>query len=100
MSPVTNKGIIFKAIPEGLPKSDVHFELVHRTIDIENLKLGENDFILKNLYLSLDPYIRMTLREPHIKSFMPPQIIGHVLNGVGVSEVVKSNNPTHKIGDL
>ncbi|CAG8606305.1 8112_t:CDS:2 [Funneliformis caledonium] len=100
MPAVSNNGIIFKAIPEGIPQPDVHFELIHRTIDIENLKLGKNDFILRNLYLSLDPYIRTTLREPHSESFLPPQRIGHVISGLGVSEVIKSNDHNHKVGDL
>ena len=38
--------------------------MAHRTIDIENLNLEENDFVLKNLYLSIDPYVRITLQEP------------------------------------
>ncbi|CAG8692816.1 7219_t:CDS:2 [Funneliformis mosseae] len=100
MSTVSNKGIIFKAVPEGLPNSNVHFEVVHHKIDIKNLKLGENDFILRNLYLSLDPYVRLTMKESHIDPVMPSQAIGHVLSGIGVSEVVKSNNPNLKVGDL
>ncbi|CAG8463953.1 3398_t:CDS:2 [Funneliformis caledonium] len=100
MSTVSNKGIIFKAVPEGLPNPNVHFEVVHHKIDIKNLKLGENDFILRNLYLSLDPYVRLTMKESHIDPVMPSQAIGHVLSGIGVSEVVKSNNPNLKVGDL
>ncbi|CAI2165692.1 11064_t:CDS:2 [Funneliformis geosporum] len=100
MSAVSNTGTIFKAIPEGLPNPDVHFEVIHRTIDIKNLKLDENDFILRNLYLSLDPYVRLTMREPQIDSYMPSNLIGHIMSGIGVSEVVKSNNPNHKVGDL
>jgi NADPH-dependent curcumin reductase CurA len=53
MTVVTNKGVIFKAIPKGIPKADEHFELAHRTIDIKNLNLGENDIVLRNLYLSV-----------------------------------------------
>ncbi|GES73051.1 NADP-dependent oxidoreductase [Rhizophagus clarus] len=64
MTVISNKGVILKAIPNGMPKVDEHFELVHRTIDIENLKLGENEVVLKNLYLSLDPYIHLTFEEP------------------------------------
>jgi NADPH-dependent curcumin reductase CurA len=100
MKTVSNKGVNFKAIPKGLPKADEHLELVHRTIDIENLKLDENEIVLRNLYLSIDPYIRVTLREPHIKSSLPLSQVGQIINGLGVSEVVKSNSPTYKVGDL
>ena len=100
MKTASNRGVIFKAIPKGIPKVDEHFELVHRTIDIENLKLEENEIVLKNLYLSIDPYIRITLREASIKSPIPPMPVGQIISGIGVSEVVKSNNPNHKVGDL
>src|SRR6266498_2332802 len=99
MTIVSNKGVIFKAVPKGIPKVDEHFELANRTIDIENLKLGENEFLLRNLYLSLDPYVRSTLRESHIKSYMPAVPIGHIITGVGVSEVIKSNHSNYKVGD-
>jgi NADPH-dependent curcumin reductase CurA len=93
MTVVSNKGVILKAAPSGIPKVDEHFELVHRTIDIENLKLEENDVILKNLYLSLDPYIRpMILNNP--------ATVGQIIVGYGLSKVVKTNNPNYKVGDF
>ncbi|GES73056.1 NADPH-dependent oxidoreductase 2-alkenal reductase [Rhizophagus clarus] len=106
MTVVTNKGVILKAIPEEIPNVDEHFELTHRTIDIKNLNLGENEIFLRNLYLSLDPYIRFTLKKPdldHIKVDTPianKVPVGQVISGLGVSEVVKTNNPNYKIGDL
>jgi NADPH-dependent curcumin reductase CurA len=104
MTAKSNKGIILKAYPKGMPKVDEHFELVHRTIDIENLDLKENEFILRSLYLSIDPYVRVTLKEPVPTSAITVAEkevpLGQVILGNGISEVVKTNNPNYKIGDL
>ncbi|RIA91067.1 hypothetical protein C1645_805397 [Glomus cerebriforme] len=106
MTIVSNKGVILKAIPKRTPKADEHFGLVHRTIDIKNLNLEKNELVLRNLYLSLDPYIRFTLKEPEpvqtdqtvpLKQSVP---IGQVISGFGVSEVVKTNNLNYEVGDL
>ncbi|PKC58658.1 hypothetical protein RhiirA1_470647, partial [Rhizophagus irregularis] len=64
MTVKSNKGVILKAYPKGIPEVDENFELVHRTIDIESLNLKENEFVLRNLYLSIDPYVRITLQDP------------------------------------
>ncbi|CAB5357472.1 unnamed protein product [Rhizophagus irregularis] len=103
---VSNKGLILKEYPKGLPNADKHFELVPRTIDIKNLNLGENEIVVRNIYLSLDPYVRFTLREPEpeyvsVDTLLEKRVsIGQVIIGVGVSEVVKTNNPNFKVGDL
>jgi NADPH-dependent curcumin reductase CurA len=102
MTVKSNKGVILKANPKGTPKVDENFELVHRTIDIENLNLKENEFVLRNLCLSIDSYVRITLQEPTSSGakFDKKIPVGQVINGLGVSEVVKTNNPNYKVGDL
>ncbi|POG67061.1 hypothetical protein GLOIN_2v1650793 [Rhizophagus irregularis DAOM 181602=DAOM 197198] len=102
MTVKSNKGVILKAYPKGIPKLDENFELTHRTIDIECLNLKENEFILRNLYLSIDPYVRVTLQDPTsiIMKYSKGVLTGQVVNGLGVSEVVKTNNPNYKVGDL
>ncbi|CAB4395694.1 unnamed protein product [Rhizophagus irregularis] len=97
---VSNKGVLFKAIPTGLPVIGEHFEVVDRTIDIENFKLGENELLLKNAYISLDPYIRERMREPHIESYIPPFHVGKVMVGDGTSVVIKSTHPQYHEGDI
>ncbi|PKK67199.1 NAD(P)-binding protein [Rhizophagus irregularis] len=102
MTVKSNKGVILKAYPKGIPKLDENFELTHRTIDIECLNLKENEFVLRNLYLSIDPYVRVTLHDPALNFMKHGKMIstGQVISGLGVSEVVKTNNPNYKVGDL
>ncbi|EXX67957.1 hypothetical protein RirG_109450 [Rhizophagus irregularis DAOM 197198w] len=102
MTVKSNKGVILKAYPKGIPEVDENFELTHRTIDIECLNLKENEFVLRNLYLSIDPYVRVTLHDPALNFMKHGKMIstGQVISGLGVSEVVKTNNPNYKVGDL
>jgi NADPH-dependent curcumin reductase CurA len=102
MTVKSNKGVILKAYPKGIPEVDENFELTHRTIDIENLKLEENEVVLRNLCLSIDPYVRISLQEPTstVMEYENKISIGQVIAGLGVSEVVKTNNPNYKAGDL
>ena len=53
---------------------------------------------MKNLWMSVDPYMRgrMTDRE----SYVPPFELGKVMQGGATGEVVASNNPNFKPGDV
>ncbi|CAN1799071.1 2-alkenal reductase (NADP(+)-dependent) [Linum perenne] len=57
-------------------------------------------FLLKNLYLSCDPYMRGRMRPPFPASYIPSFIPGQPIEGFGVSKVVDSDNPDYKPGDL
>src|SRR4051794_2216390 len=84
---VKNTRIIFKSIPDGLPDPEKHMEIVEPEFDLDNIELKEDEFVLRNLYLSLDPYMRGRMRPQNIKSYAPAFKLGEVLTGHGVSEV-------------
>ncbi|XP_028792585.1 2-alkenal reductase (NADP(+)-dependent) isoform X1 [Neltuma alba] len=95
---VRNKQVLLKDFVSGFPKeSDMLF-----TISSVILKLPEdsNGVLVKNLYLSCDPYMRIRmskqLRLSYIESFQP----GSPISGLGVSEVIDSRNPKFSKGDL
>jgi len=54
--------------------------------------------LVRNIYLSLDPYMRGRLRDA--KSYAAPVEIGEVITGGTVGEVVKTNHPDYKVGDI
>ena len=58
---------------------------------------GEGEVLVRNLYLSLDPYMRMRMNEG--KSYAPPVQIGEVMVGGTIAEVVESKDPRFKAGD-
>ena len=59
---------------------------------------GEGQILLKSLFLSLDPYMR--LRMDDAKSYAPPVEIGAVMVGGTVSEVIASRHPGYRPGDI
>ncbi|KAK9288825.1 hypothetical protein L1049_017290 [Liquidambar formosana] len=94
---VANKQVIFKDYISGFPKeSDMY--VTTGTIRLE-VPEGSKAVLVKNLYLSCDPYMRtrMTKMEgSYIDSFEPrlPMV------GYGVAKVLDSGHPEFKKGDL
>ncbi|RTL72770.1 MAG: NADP-dependent oxidoreductase [Hyphomicrobiales bacterium] len=59
---------------------------------------GPKEVLVRNIYLSLDPYMRGRMRD--VASYAPPVGIGEVMTGGTVGEVVASNHPGFKVGDF
>ncbi|CAL0305978.1 unnamed protein product [Lupinus luteus] len=99
MAEVKNKQVILRDYVTGFPKeSDLN--IVESTITL-NLPEGSNDVLLKNLYLSCDPYMRILMNKD-----LPPELStrsyspGSPIRGYGVSKVLESGHPDYKKGDL
>ncbi|KAK6130594.1 hypothetical protein DH2020_035686 [Rehmannia glutinosa] len=95
---VSNKQIVLKDYVKGYPKES---DMVLKTSSIK-LKVPEDchDAVLvKNLYLSCDPYMRNRMSKiegSYVDSFTP----GSPITGYGVARVVDSCHPNFKKGDL
>lgn len=87
-----NQQILLVARPEGEPSAD-NFRLVSTPVP----KLGAGQVLVRNHYLSLDPYMRGRMSEG--KSYAQPQPLGEVMIGGTVGEVVASNSPAFAVGD-
>nr|CAG8514845.1 14487_t:CDS:2 [Entrophospora candida]CAG8526457.1 2772_t:CDS:2 [Entrophospora candida] len=97
----SNTGIKFKSIPgRQFPVIGEHIEIVHNKIDIDSYGLKQDELLVKNIYISLDPYMRGKMRPPEIKSYNEAFVVGKVLEAGGVGKVIKSNNSRYKVGDL
>ena len=68
-----------------------------RAVDAPMPTAGEGEFVVRQHYLSLDPYMRGRLSDA--KSYAKPQEVGAVMGGGAVGEVVESKNPRFKVGD-
>lgn len=88
-----NLQVLLKRRPVGLPAAD-DFEL--RGSDIP--QPGENQVLVRNRWLSLDPYMRGRMSDA--KSYATPVQIGGVMTGGTVGEVVASGDPGFKPGDM
>ena len=60
--------------------------------------LSEGQVLVRQRFLSLDPYMRPRMTE--MRSYTPPFNLGQPLTGGSVGEVVESRNPRFAKGDL
>lgn len=72
--------------PEGLPARE-DFKLV--TVPLASI--GQNEVLVKNLWMSVDPYMRGRMTER--KSYIEPFALNTALEGGAIGEVIASNNP-------
>lgn len=87
------KCITLAARPEGAPK-DSDFKLETRAVP----EPGEGEVLVRVHYMSLDPYMRGRMDDA--KSYAEPVPLGGIMEGGGAGEVIASNDPAFKPGDM
>jgi hypothetical protein len=88
----TYQRIVLAARPQGgVAPTDFRLEAVPVP------EIGEGQLLVRNHYLSLDPYMRMRMED--IKSYAAPQAIDEVMIGGTAGEVIASKNPKFAVGD-
>ena len=92
MATTTNRQIHLASRPDGEP-TPANF----RVVDAPLPQLRENQVLVRNHYLSLDPYMRGRMNDA--KSYAVPQELDKVMGGGTVGEVVESRHPSYKAGD-
>ncbi|CAK8560055.1 unnamed protein product [Lathyrus sativus] len=93
-----NKQVILNDYVTGFPKES-DMSIVDSTITLK-IPEGSNDLVLlKNLYLSCDPYMRILMTKDTTAG-LGALIPGSPLTGFGVSTVVESRGPDYKKDDL
>ena len=93
MIPATHRQIRLAARPTGYPRDD-DFRIVESPVP----EPGPGEFLVRVVYLSLDPYMRGRMSDA--RSYVPPVAIGDVMEGGIVGEVVRSNHPGFAVGDV
>jgi NADPH-dependent curcumin reductase CurA len=93
MSAQENRQWLLASRPRGMVDPSC-FEL--RTVPVPEPADGQ--FLVRNLYLSLDPAMRAWLTD--LPSYIPPVAIGDVMRGGCVAKVVESKHPDFSVGDL
>ncbi len=88
-----NKQVLLASRPTGAVEES-HFRIVESDIP----KAGANEFVVRNHYLSLDPYMRG--RMDNEKSYAAKAEVGAVMVGAAVGEVIESNHEKFKPGDF
>jgi len=93
MNKQINREIRLKSRPVGIPRES-DFEVVETAVPSP----GENQLLVQNLYMSVDPYMRGRMIER--KSYIPPFQIGQTLEGGSVGRVLESRNDQFKPDDV
>src|SRR6187551_4083963 len=86
-----NKQIHLASRPDGEP-TVANFRLVQAPLPT----LRENQVLVRNHYLSLDPYMRGRMNDA--KSYAVPQELNAVMGGGTVGEIVASKNADYPVG--
>ncbi|KAF2620090.1 hypothetical protein F2Q68_00041802 [Brassica cretica] len=104
-----NKQVILKHYINGFPEeSDLMIVTAPDTMELK-VKPGSSTILVKNLFLSCDPYMGTFMREPdsgssevavETLSLLDAFIPGKPIAGVGVSEVIDSDDPCFAKGDF
>ncbi|WP_298967463.1 NADP-dependent oxidoreductase [uncultured Methylobacterium sp.] len=87
-----NRRIVLASRPHGEP-TPAHFRLEKAAVPVPR----DGEVLLRNRYLSLDPYMRG--RMSAAKSYAKPVEINEVMVGGTVAEVVASHRPDFSVGD-
>lgn len=88
----TYQRIVLASRPRGAVTLD-NFRL--ETVDLPDLESGQ--VLVRNHFLSLDPYMRGRLDDA--KSYAPPQKLGEAIVGRAAGVVEASENPLFAVGD-
>ena len=88
----TNRQVLFASRPHGAVTED-NFRLVDTPMPTP----GEGEVLVKNEWLSLDPYMRGRMNEA--KSYAPGAKLGEVMVGQTAGEVLVSRDPAFRPGD-
>jgi NADPH-dependent curcumin reductase len=92
MDTLINRQILLASRPEGEATVD-NFRLVHTPVE----PLAEGEVLVRNHWLSLDPYMRGRMNDS--RSYAQPQPLDEVMIGGTAGEVVASRNPHFQVGD-
>jgi NADPH-dependent curcumin reductase CurA len=89
---IVNKQIHLVKRPQGEPDASC-FALVEQSLG----EPEDGQVLVKNLFLSLDPYMRGRMDDA--KSYAQPQALNEVMVGATAGEVLASRHPDFKPGD-
>src|SRR5512133_1982747 len=93
MGKIVSREIRLASRPKGMP-TPANFAM-------GNVELGaprEGEVLVKNLFMSVDPYMRGRMNEG--KSYVPPFELGKALQGGAVGEVIESRANPFRPGDV
>ncbi|KAK3444318.1 hypothetical protein EUGRSUZ_H01883 [Eucalyptus grandis] len=95
---VRNRQVIFRDYVSGSPE-ETDMEVRESVLELRAPE-GSNGVLVRNLYLSCDPYMRIRMRKLDVPSYRESFHPGSPIIGYGVARVLESCHPNFKKGDL
>ncbi len=92
MTSIVNREVFLKSRPVGVPAAD-NFAIRESILP----ELADNQILIRNQYMSVDPYMRGRMRD--LKIYAAPFEEGEVMTGGAVGKVLASNHPEFQEGD-
>ena len=89
----TYRRIVLARRPVAMPQES-DFRMEEASIP----RPGDGEVLIRNIYLSLDPYMRGRMRD--VKSYAPPQQLDEVMVGGTVGVIDSSNNGRFAVGEF
>ncbi len=93
MTNIISREIRLVSHPQGMPTAE-NFALVPTELGL----LPDQQVLVRNLYLSVDPYMRGRMNDS--KSYVPSFELDKALDGGAVGEVIESRTAAFKVGDV
>ena len=87
-----NRCVVLNARPVGVPGPEF-FDVVSRPTP----EPGDGEFLVKNLYLLVDPAMRGWVNDA--PNYSPPVPVGDVMRAIAVGEVIESRHSNYLPGD-
>ncbi|KAF8931569.1 putative zinc-type alcohol dehydrogenase-like protein PB24D3.08c [Dissophora ornata] len=93
----SNKAIVFLKTPDKYPIAGEHLGFVEaKELDQD---LNDNEVLVRNLYISLDPYLRHRMQDT-APAYTSRFTVGQPIENYGVGEVVASKNRRIPAGSI
>ncbi|KAK3824734.1 MAG: hypothetical protein J3Q66DRAFT_435965 [Benniella sp.] len=96
VSIANNKTVVLLQRPTGHAVAGVHVGVKHKELDTS---LNEGDILVRNIYVSVDPYLRGRMEVVEGQPVQPFEI-DHPFDSFGISEVIESRNSKFPVGTL
>jgi len=88
---ILNRRFVLVSRPQGVPR-EADFHLVEKPVP----NIGENEFLIRNHFVSIDPFMREWLKRD---TYLPAIAIGDALRANTVGRVEASKHPRFQVGD-
>ena len=92
MAAPENRCVVLNARPVGVPGPEF-FDVVSRAVP----EPGDGEFLVRNLYLSVDPAMRGWVNDA--PNYSPPVPVGEVMRAIAVGDVTDPRHPGYTPGD-